>query len=81
MEQQLSAYLEELHRSGHEHDAAKADRLERLRNLEPANARLLALLARAALAARRLLEFLGTSNGYSTLWLAPTLRAAPAVAC
>jgi predicted O-methyltransferase YrrM len=72
MDEQLSAYLDELHRAGNEHDAAKADRLERLRNVEPDTAQLLALLARA-LAARTLLE-LGTSNGYSTLWLADAAR-------
>ncbi len=72
MDEQLSAYLDELHRAGNEHDAAKVDRLERLRNVEPDTAKLLALLARA-LPARRLLE-LGTSNGYSTLWLADAAR-------
>jgi predicted O-methyltransferase YrrM len=51
-----------------EHDAGKADRLERLRNVEPHTAQVLALLVRAT-GARRLLK-LGTSNGYSTLWLA-----------
>ena len=57
---------------GYEHDAQKADRLERLRNVEPDTARLLAVLVRA-LGAKRLLE-LGTSNGYSTLWLADAAR-------
>jgi predicted O-methyltransferase YrrM len=50
------------------HDAAQADRLARFRNVEPETAELLGLLVRAA-GARRVLE-LGTSNGYSTLWLA-----------
>jgi predicted O-methyltransferase YrrM len=72
MDEQLGEYLEDLYRRGHEHDAEKADRLERLRNVEPDTARLLAVLVRA-LAARRLLE-LGTSNGYSTLWLADAAR-------
>jgi predicted O-methyltransferase YrrM len=72
MNEQLGAYLENLHRRGHEHDAAKTDRLERLRNVEPDTAQLLALLVRA-LGAKRLLE-LGTSNGYSTLWLADAAR-------
>jgi predicted O-methyltransferase YrrM len=72
MDEQLGEYLEDLYRRGREHDAAKADRLERLRNVEPDTARLLAVLVRA-LAARRLLE-LGTSNGYSTLWLADAAR-------
>jgi predicted O-methyltransferase YrrM len=50
------------------HDAAEADRSRRLRNVEPETAGFLALLIRC-IRARRLLE-LGTSNGYSTIWLA-----------
>jgi predicted O-methyltransferase YrrM len=72
VDEQLRAYLEDLYRRGNEHDAVKADRLERLRNVEPDTAGLLALLVRA-LEARRILE-LGTSNGYSTLWLADAAR-------
>jgi predicted O-methyltransferase YrrM len=72
MDVQLSEYLEDLYRRGHEHDAKKADRLERLRNVEPDTAQLLAVLVRA-LGAKRLLE-LGTSNGYSTLWFADAAR-------
>lgn len=72
MDEQLRVYLEDLYRRGHEHDSVKTDRLERLRNVEPDTAQLLALLVRA-LGARRLLE-LGTSNGYSTLWLADAAR-------
>jgi predicted O-methyltransferase YrrM len=72
MDEQLSEYLEDLYRRGRKHDAEKADRLERLRNVEPDTARLLAVLVRA-LGAKRLLE-LGTSNGYSTLWLADAAR-------
>lgn len=44
------------------------DRLLRLRNLEPETGALLNLLVRT-LGARSVLE-LGTSNGYSTIWLA-----------
>jgi predicted O-methyltransferase YrrM len=51
-----------------EHDAAQADRLDRYRVLEPDTAELLAWLVRAT-GARRVLE-VGTSIGYSTLWLA-----------
>lgn len=69
---QLSTLLDELHRHGASHDAGKPDRLDRLRNLEPDTAALLALLVRAV-RARRVLE-LGTSNGYSTLWLADAVR-------
>jgi predicted O-methyltransferase YrrM len=50
------------------HDAAQADRLDRFRNVEPETAELLGVLVRAV-QARRVLE-LGTSNGYSTVWLA-----------
>jgi predicted O-methyltransferase YrrM len=73
MDEQLTALLAELHHHGVEHDATKPDRLERLRNVEPDSAALLALLVRAT-GARTLLE-LGTSNGYSTVWLADAVRA------
>ena len=73
MDLQLSGLLDDLHRHGVEHDAGKADRLERLRNLEPDTAALLALLVRAT-GARHVLE-LGTSNGYSTVWLADAVAA------
>jgi predicted O-methyltransferase YrrM len=72
MDDLLATLLEELHRHGAEYDAARDDRLERLRNVEPDTARVLAVLVRAT-GAQRLLE-LGTSNGYSTLWLADALR-------
>jgi predicted O-methyltransferase YrrM len=68
----LKTLLADLHELGVSHDAARADRLERLRNLEPESASLLALLVRAT-GARAVLE-LGTSNGYSTLWLADAVR-------
>jgi predicted O-methyltransferase YrrM len=62
------AFLDELYAHGREHDAARPDRLQRLRNVEPETAELLGVLVRA-LGARRVLE-VGTSNGYSTIWLA-----------
>jgi predicted O-methyltransferase YrrM len=67
MEARLVSLLDDLYREGAEHDAALADRRRRRRNLEPDSARLLHLLALAT-GARRVLE-LGTSNGYSTIWL------------
>lgn len=73
MDELLEALLDELHRDGVEHDEAKPDRLERRRNVEPDTARVLAVLVRAT-GARRVLE-LGTSNGYSTIWLADAVRA------
>ncbi|MGO9820803.1 MAG: O-methyltransferase [Solirubrobacteraceae bacterium] len=58
---------DELYAVSHAHDE-NLPRLERFRNVEPPTAELLGVLIRAA-NARRILE-LGTSNGYSTLWLA-----------
>lgn len=63
----------EIHAAATEHDAALEDRLARYRVLEPETAELLALLVRAT-GARRVLE-IGTSIGYSTLWLADAAEA------
>jgi predicted O-methyltransferase YrrM len=73
MDAGLADLLGRLHSHGVDHDIDKPDRLDRLRNLEPDSARLLALLVRVA-DARKVLE-LGTSNGYSTVWLADAVRA------
>lgn len=69
MDERLAALLDELHAYGVQHDAGKPDRLDRLRNLEPDTARLLALLVRAT-RAKAVLE-LGTSNGRTTLGRRP----------
>jgi predicted O-methyltransferase YrrM len=73
MNPDLAQLLDDLYRRGREHDAGQEDRLARWRNLEPDSARLLAAMIRA-LRPQRLLE-LGTSNGYSTIWLADAARA------
>lgn len=73
MDARLEALPEELHEEGVAHDASKADRTERRRNLEPDSARLLHFLALAT-GAKRVLE-LGTSNGYSTIWLGDAVAA------
>ncbi len=57
-----------LYAASHAHDQSRPNRLERFRNVEPPTAELLGVLIRAS-DALRILE-LGTSNGYSTLWLA-----------
>lgn len=72
MDERSLRLLEQLHREGIAHDRAMSDRLERWRNLEPDSAAVLGVLVRAT-SAQRVLE-LGTSNGYSTLWLADALR-------
>jgi len=64
----LRGLLAELHERGQEHDVRQERHDDRLRNLEPETAALLAVLVRSG-GRRRLLE-IGTSNGYSTIWLA-----------
>jgi predicted O-methyltransferase YrrM len=61
-------FAAELYAASHAHDEARQDRLERFRNVDPPAAALLGVLVRAR-SARAILE-LGTSNGYSTIWLA-----------
>ena len=68
MDETRRRIADELYAVSHAHDQTRSDRLERFRNLEPPTAELLGVLIRAT-GARRILE-LGTSNGYSTLWLA-----------
>jgi predicted O-methyltransferase YrrM len=77
VDEDLHRFLADLHRQGRDHDAQERDRLKRLRNVEPDTAALLAVLVRAS-RPRRMLE-LGTSNGYSTVWLADGARAVDAV--
>jgi predicted O-methyltransferase YrrM len=67
------ALADSLYAASREHDDAEADRLARWRNVEPETAQLLAVLVRA-MGARRILE-IGTSNGYSTLWLGDAAEA------
>jgi predicted O-methyltransferase YrrM len=62
-----------IHAAASEHDAALEDRLARYRILEPETAELLALLVQAT-NAQRVLE-VGTSIGYSTVWLADAVEA------
>lgn len=64
----LKALLKELETFGVNHDAAPDNRARRLLNITHDTGEFLAVLVRA-MGARRVLE-VGTSNGYSTLWLA-----------
>ena len=64
----LKALLKELEAFGTSHDAALENRASRMLNITHDTGEFLAVLVRAT-AARRILE-IGTSNGYSTLWLA-----------
>lgn len=73
MDEARRRLAQELYAASREHDAAQPDRLDRFRNVEPDTAELLGVLIRAA-GAQRILE-LGTSNGYSTMWLADAAQA------
>jgi predicted O-methyltransferase YrrM len=73
MNETRQAFLDELYAHGRAHDEQRADRLQRLRNVEPETAELLGVLVRA-MNATRVLE-IGTSNGYSTIWLGDAAEA------
>ncbi|MEV0406774.1 class I SAM-dependent methyltransferase [Actinoallomurus sp. NPDC050550] len=68
MDDRRRALLDELYADGSAHDARQSDRLLRRRNFEPDAAELLTLAVRMT-GARDIVE-IGTSNGYSTIWLA-----------
>jgi predicted O-methyltransferase YrrM len=63
----------ELERFGEENDNASIERSGRMLNITRDTGEFLSVLIRA-MAARRILE-IGTSNGYSTLWLAEAVPA------
>lgn len=68
MDQNLAELLAELEQSGQANDAATDDRSRKLLNITHDTGVFLALLIKAC-KAKNVLE-IGTSNGYSTLWLA-----------
>ncbi len=74
MEQRLRDLLHEIEEHGRENDARVSERLRMMLNLEPASAQLLSILVRAS-GVTRVLE-VGTSNAYSTIWLAWSLAPA-----
>ena len=69
----LETLKAELERFGETNDAATTERPRRMLNITRDTGEFLAVLVRATIA-RRVLE-IGTSNGYSTLWLADAARA------
>jgi predicted O-methyltransferase YrrM len=69
----LDALLVELEEFGRANDGSISERPRRMLNITRDTGEFLAVLVRATLA-RRVLE-IGTSNGYSTLWLAGAARA------
>ncbi len=73
MDTSLRVLLDELAEFGRANDAENADRPRRMLNITPDTGEFLELLVRAT-NSKRVLE-IGTSNGYSTIWLANAVRA------
>jgi predicted O-methyltransferase YrrM len=71
MEPKLRELLREIETHGRENDSSVSERPRMMLNLEPASAELLSILVRASGVARGL--EVGTSNAYSTIWLAWSL--------
>jgi predicted O-methyltransferase YrrM len=72
MDGALAALLDELARFGEENDERQSERAKRMLNITPDTGRLLSILVRS-IGAKQILE-VGTSNGYSTIWLADAAR-------
>ncbi len=72
MEGSLRHLLAELAEFGRQNDARVTEHAARMLNITPETGQFLAILVRA-MGARRVLE-VGTSNGYSTIWLAWAAR-------
>lgn len=73
MNDQLQNLLAELEHFGNANDSATNERSRKMLNITRDTGEFLAVLIRAT-GARRILE-IGTSNGYSTLWLANAAQA------
>lgn len=69
----LTTLLNELAEFGKQNDAGSPERAKKMLNITPETGEFLELIVKAT-RARRILE-VGTSNGYSTIWLAQAARA------
>ncbi|MGV2950143.1 O-methyltransferase [Acinetobacter sp. AGC35] len=69
---EFERFMQELYEKFQRHDLKQADRLHRYRNIEPESGQFLSMLIRAQ-QSKSILE-IGTSTGYSTLWLAEAAR-------
>jgi predicted O-methyltransferase YrrM len=72
MDDSLRTLLRELEHFGAENDGRVSQRSEKMLNITPDTGELLGIFALSS-KARRVLE-IGTSNGYSTLWLADAMK-------
>ncbi|PWU24144.1 MAG: methyltransferase [Candidatus Rokuibacteriota bacterium] len=72
MDPALTSLLDELARFGADNDARESERPRRMLNITPDTGRLLWIMIRAT-SATRILE-VGTSNAFSTIWLADAVR-------
>ena len=73
LDPKLEELLSQMERFGVENDQRETDRKRKMLNLEPETAALLHILVRAT--HRQSILEIGTSNGYSTIWLAHAMRA------
>lgn len=73
MDESIAEMLRELWENGRAHDAGEPEHRRRLLNLEPETAALVEVMVR--LGRRRHVLEIGTSNGYSTIWLAAAVKA------
>lgn len=71
LDPRVQTVLAELEKWGEENDRTQSDRLRKMLNLEPETAAIVSRLI-AGRKAKRVLE-IGTSNGYSTIWLAASI--------
>jgi predicted O-methyltransferase YrrM len=75
LDTQTLTVLRKIEAFGQSNDAQETDRSRRMLNLERSTAELIQILVLSS-ARKRVLE-IGTSNGYSALWLASALRKIP----
>lgn len=73
MNTNLQRLLRELREEGKHNDEQEQDRSKKMLNVEPETAQFMSMLVRSS--QRKSLLEIGTSNGYSTIWLAWATRA------
>jgi predicted O-methyltransferase YrrM len=71
MDPAVGKFLRALEEHGRAHDALEVERSRKCLNLDPKTAEIVSIFARSS-GAKRVLE-IGTSNGYSTIWLAASV--------